>query len=131
MTTTLILHITVSAKQVRHCQLALLPHLPQFLFLGLCVQYKEAEECEKWGRPGSTYHVNDVQWMQGVPSTRNRAHTMWELTCAKLGRNAPFNADQGLSTASYGSHYYAFHCSTSSANARHSQQCIVPRDIKT
>ena len=89
-----------------------------FLFFSLRVQYKEAEECEKWGRPGSTYHVNDVQWMQGVPSTRNRAHTMWELTCAKLGRNAPFNADQGLSTASYGSHYYAFHHSTSFANAR-------------
>ena len=104
---------------------------PCFLFFSLHVQYKEAEECEKWGRPGSTYHVNDVQWMQGVPSTRNRAHTMWELTCAKLGRNAPFNADQGLSTASYGSHYYAFHRSTSFANTRHSQQCMVPSDIKT
>ena len=23
------------------------------------------EEREKWGRPGNTYHVNDVWWMQG------------------------------------------------------------------
>ena len=25
----------------------------------------EAEGCEKQGRPGNTYHVNDVRWMRG------------------------------------------------------------------
>ena len=25
----------------------------------------EPEECEKWGRPGNTYHVNDMWWTQG------------------------------------------------------------------
>ena len=26
----------------------------------------DAEECEKWRRPGNTYHVNDV-WERGRP----------------------------------------------------------------
>ena len=36
---------------------------PFFLFFGLrSVYYTEAEEREKRGRPGNTYHVNDV-WL--------------------------------------------------------------------
>ena len=40
--------------------------LQLFLFFGLrSVKYTETEEREKRGRPGNTYHVNDVRWMRG------------------------------------------------------------------
>ena len=46
--------------------LASFPGLPRFLFFGLrSVEYTEAEEREKRGRPGNTYHVNDVRWTRG------------------------------------------------------------------
>ena len=43
--------------------LALFPGLPHFLFFSL--RHTEAEECEKQGSPGNTYHVNDVWWTWG------------------------------------------------------------------
>ena len=46
---------------------SLVPRPPSFfLFFGLrSVYYTEAEEREKRGRPGNTYHVNDVWWTRG------------------------------------------------------------------
>ena len=42
------------------------PGLPRFLFFGLrSVQYMEAKEHEKRGRPGNTYHMFDVRWTRG------------------------------------------------------------------
>ena len=42
---------------------ALFPGLSHLFFFFLhSVQYMEAEEREKRGRPGNTYHVNDVRW---------------------------------------------------------------------
>ena len=45
--------------------LASSPGLPRFLFFGFRLLYTEAEEREKRGRPGNTYHVNDVWWTRG------------------------------------------------------------------
>ena len=47
---------------------SLVPRPPPFFVLRFSfstIQYTEAEECKKRGRPGNTYHVNDVRWMQG------------------------------------------------------------------
>ena len=57
---------TISEENTRTPELASFPGLPRFLFFGLrSVLYTEAEEREKRGRPGNTYHVNDVRWTRG------------------------------------------------------------------
>ena len=40
---------------------------PPHLFSLVCVQYntQKLKSGEKWGRPGNTYHVNDVRWTGG------------------------------------------------------------------
>ena len=42
------------------------PGLPRFCS-AVCVQYntRKWKNSKKWGRPGNTYHVNDVWWMRG------------------------------------------------------------------
>ena len=67
--------LTTNVSQISLCQLLLRATLKVRLdlasFSGLprfcssvCVR-TEAEEREKRGRPGNTYHVNDVRWTRG------------------------------------------------------------------
>ena len=49
---------------MRLVPISLVPRPPPFSFFGLHSVYMEAEECEKLGRPGNTYHVNDIRWMR-------------------------------------------------------------------
>ena len=47
---------------------SLVPRPPPFFVLRFSfstIQYTEAEECKKRGRPGNTYHVNDIWWTRG------------------------------------------------------------------
>ena len=44
--------------------IASFPGLPRFLFFRFR-SVAEVEEHEKRGRPGKTYHVNDVWWTRG------------------------------------------------------------------
>ena len=46
---------------------SLVPGPPPFFFFSVCIQHntQSAEEREKRGRPGNTYHMNDVWWMRG------------------------------------------------------------------
>ena len=65
------------------------------LFFGWhLVQYTEAEDCEKWERPGNTYHMNDVWWTRSgrgrggaCPSTTSCAmddRDRWSRSCEHL-----------------------------------------------
>ena len=47
--------------------IASFPGLPRFRS-SVCVQYNARQRKsakKKWGRPGNTYHVNDVRWTRG------------------------------------------------------------------
>jgi len=51
---------------IRHCHM--LPcslASPAFTFICLHNNMWERKTCEKWGRPGSIHHVNDVRWTSG------------------------------------------------------------------
>ena len=58
----------VSLQQL-HVDKVLLPYIASFPwpppFFVLQFSFSIAEKCKKWGRPGNTFHVNDVRWMQG------------------------------------------------------------------
>ena len=47
--------------------ISLVPRPPPFFCSSVCVQYntRMLKSDEKRGRPGNTYHVNDVRWTQG------------------------------------------------------------------
>ena len=54
---------TPGGSSTEHVFYSLVPRPPPFFVLRFSL-YMEAEEREKWGRPGNTYHVNDVWWMR-------------------------------------------------------------------
>ena len=45
--------------------ISLVPRPPPFFCSSVFVQYNTRKRCEKRGRPGNTYHVNDVWWTRG------------------------------------------------------------------
>ena len=62
----------LQGTKIRHspvnmCVICSLVPWPSLLLPSVCLHNntRERKTCEKWGRPGSIHHVNDVRWTRG------------------------------------------------------------------
>ena len=64
MTHNLPCHVVANSIAI-YLTISLVPRPPPFFCSSVFAQYNTRKRHEKWGRPGNTYHMNDIRWTRG------------------------------------------------------------------